>query len=188
MRAVFLDRDGVLNANVLNPATQAWESPHRVEAFRLHEGVIEALHRLQAAGYLLVVVSNQPSYAKGKTSLENIQAIAARLESEMTQADVKIARYCYCLHYPQGIVPEYSFKCECRKPSPYFLIEAAKDFDIDLSQSWMIGDRETDIECGKAAGTRTIFIKPDHPHAAQKTGADFTADHLAQGVDIILSA
>ncbi|MDR3425658.1 MAG: HAD-IIIA family hydrolase [Alphaproteobacteria bacterium] len=187
-RAVFLDRDGVLNANVLNPATGCWESPHHPDDFRLHAGVLEALCRLQGAGYVLVVVSNQPSYAKGKTSLENIRAVAAKLEQAMTQEGIVIARYCYCLHHPRGIVPEYAIQCSCRKPSPYFLLEAARDFDLDPAESWMVGDRASDVACGLAAGVKTILVRPDHPDAdVGAISPDFVADNLADAAEIILS-
>ena len=186
-RAVFLDRDGVLNANVLNPATGEWESPHHPDNFRLHTGVPAALRQLQAAEYKLIIVSNQPSYAKGKTSLENIRAIAAKLEEAVMREGVTIDRAYYCLHHPQGVVPEYSFVCQCRKPSPYFLREAARDFGIDLENSWMVGDRATDVFCGQTAGTRTILIRPDHPDAAaEECAPDFVADNLSGAAEIIL--
>ena len=186
-RAVFLDRDGVLNANVLNPATGQWESPHHPKDFQLYPWVPDALRRLQQSGYVLFVVSNQPSYAKGKTSLENIQAVADCLKAEMDQHGIAITAYYYCLHHPEGKMPDYSFRCSCRKPEPYFLHKAATDYSLDLNASWMIGDRATDIQCGQRAGTQTILIKPDHAlNRPVDAVPDYVADTLQQAVDLIL--
>ena len=158
-RAVFLDRDGVLSALVLNPQTGEHESPHVPANLRIMPGAAAAAQRLQEAGYLLFVVSNQPSYAKGKATLENIQAIAAQFDSLLRAEGVALTRAYYCYHHPQGIVPEYSYACLCRKPKPQFLFDARDEFALDLRRSWMIGDRETDVECGRRAGCRTILIK-----------------------------
>lgn len=156
--AVFLDRDGVINRNVINPLTGVEEAPLRASDFALLPGVSLALCRLQTLGFPLILVSNQPNYAKGKASLEELAAIHARLEWELAKMQVVFAAFYYCLHHPLGIMDGYSGPCVCRKPSPYFLHLAAERFQIDLSRSWMIGDRSTDIQCGQAAGARTIFI------------------------------
>jgi len=188
-KAVFLDRDGVLNPNVLNPVTGLMESPHKPEEFELSPTVAENLVRLQKAGYLLFVVSNQPSYAKGKTSLENLNAIAAKFEQSMKDAGVKFSGIYYCLHHPEGVVKDYSGPCSCRKPSPFFLLKAAKDFNLDLANSWMIGDRPTDIQCGQAVHTKTIFMLTDTMEEGNKPiSADYVAMNLDQVVYIILSA
>jgi D-glycero-D-manno-heptose 1,7-bisphosphate phosphatase len=157
-RAVFLDRDGVINRNVLNPATGEFEAPFAVEDFALVPGVPQALRRLQAAGFLLFLVSNQPNYAKGKSSRAQIDAIDAELRRQLKAMRVEFAAFYYCLHHPHGVIEGYSGSCACRKPSPYFLFLASRRFGIDLERSWMVGDRETDILCGRLAGARTILI------------------------------
>jgi D-glycero-D-manno-heptose 1,7-bisphosphate phosphatase len=179
-RAVFLDRDGVLNRNVLNTVTGAFESPHRAEDFELLPGVLDALALLRESGYRLILVSNQPSYAKGKTTLAAIKAIHRRLEDSLADAGISLDAFYYCLHHPDGIIREYSGRCECRKPSPYFLLQAKTQFDLDLAKSWMIGDRETDVLCGRAAGVRTIRVAADHPvpEPSPPTVADRTARDL----------
>jgi D-glycero-D-manno-heptose 1,7-bisphosphate phosphatase len=189
-RAVFLDRDGVLNRNVLNPLTVAYESPHRAEDFELLPGVLEGLALLQETGYRLILVSNQPSYAKGKTSLAAIQAIHQRLAYALDGAGILFDAFCYCLHHPDGIVPEFSGRCECRKPSPYFLLQAKVRFDLDLANSWMIGDRETDVVCGLAAGVRTMRVAADHPvpGSSQSTAAEKTARDLADAASWLATA
>jgi D-glycero-D-manno-heptose 1,7-bisphosphate phosphatase len=185
--AVFLDRDGVINELILNPNTREYEPPHSPEDLVLVPGAIPALRELQDAGFVLFLVSNQPDYAKGKTTLELIQKVHEKLDQILTTGGVRFQNYYYCYHHPNGIVPEYSFACECRKPKPYFLLKAAREYGIDLAHSWMIGDRDTDIECGKSAGTRTILIKNSHSSGYRGLSKpDFITVNLKDGVRIIL--
>jgi D-glycero-D-manno-heptose 1,7-bisphosphate phosphatase len=187
--AIFLDRDGVLNRNVLNPSTGEYESPGRPEDFRLAQDVMPALSALQSAGFRLFLVSNQPNYAKGKSTLEELQAVHERLLGELRRAQIQFSAFYYCFHHPRGINPEYSGSCECRKPSPYFLLKARDEFAISLTHSWMVGDRVTDIECGVSAGVRTIRVEEDHPavRPAGEMQADFEAKNLTDAVRLILA-
>jgi D-glycero-D-manno-heptose 1,7-bisphosphate phosphatase len=186
--AVFLDRDGVLNRNVFDPSTGSYGAPILAEQFELVPGVIPALSALKNAGLLLILVSNQPNYAKGKSSLADLAAIHQRLESELTKAGISFAASYYCYQHPQGVVPGYSGNCECRKPSPFFLLKARDEFALSLEASWMVGDRVTDIECGRAAGVRTIRVAEDHPakRDPEEEQADFEAADLAEAATIIL--
>lgn len=178
-RAVFLDRDGVINRNVLNPATGNYEAPLTAAEFALIPGVPAALRQLQDAGFLLFLVSNQPNYAKGKANLEELEAIDAELRRELAAMGVEFAAVYYCLHHPDGVVAGYSGACICRKPSPYFLLKAIREFELDAAESWMMGDRMTDVLCGRAAGVRTIFIDPKSGAcsgvAANRTAVDLAA-------------
>jgi D-glycero-D-manno-heptose 1,7-bisphosphate phosphatase len=186
MKAIFLDRDGVLNELVLNPATGEYEPPHFPEDLILFPHVIESLRVLQSADFKLFLVSNQPDYAKGKTTLEIIHAVHERLDHTLKMDGIHIREYYYCYHHPNGIVPEYSCVCECRKPKPYFLLKAAREYNIDLVQSWMIGDRDSDIDCGKAAGVKTILV--EDPRSMMHRGSskpEFTAANLKDAVTII---
>lgn len=159
--AVFLDRDGVINRNVFNPATGSHEAPLTAADFVLVPGATQALHQLQAAGFLLFIVSNQPNYAKGKSTLKDLAAIDTRMRRELTSSGITLSAIYYCLHHPNGIIPEYTGPCACRKPSPYFLLCAIRQFHLAPGRSWMIGDRETDILCGHAAGVRTILVSAE---------------------------
>lgn len=185
--AIFFDRDGVINENVLNPHTGEFESPHVPDDLRLAEGVLPGLRRLIDHGFPLFLVSNQPSYAKGKTSLENIFEIHRRLDVQLKEAGVLFQRYFYCYHHPQGHVPGYSGPCACRKPSPFFLFEAQRDHGLDLTRSWMVGDRSTDIECGQRAGCRTLFVLPPYatnpPIAVHPTAV---VQNVSEAVEFIL--
>jgi D-glycero-D-manno-heptose 1,7-bisphosphate phosphatase len=177
-RAVFLDRDGVLSELVWNPATGERESPHTLSDLRLCDGAIAALRRLQRSCDLFIV-SNQPSYAKGKAGLQTLQAIARAVEEQFRQAGVVFRDAYYCFHHPRGIVPAYTGVCACRKPSPYFLIRAADQYGIDLRRSWMVGDRESDVEAGRGAGCQTILISAP---GARSGEAPSRADHVVDGI------
>lgn len=183
--AVFLDRDGVLNALVLNPATGKMESPLTPGDLRLLDGVVPALQKLQAAGYPLILVSNQPNYALGKTSLATLNAIHERLIAELACAGVRFTRVCYCLHHPRGITPGYFGPCLCRKPSPWFLLQARDDFGLSLAESWMIGDQPADMLCAKAAGVRSIGI--GHEAGGGKARSDYRVPSLFAAAEIILA-
>ncbi|MFM9106118.1 MAG: D-glycero-alpha-D-manno-heptose-1,7-bisphosphate 7-phosphatase [Chloroflexota bacterium] len=189
MKAVFLDRDGVLNDLALNPATGAWESPHAIDEIRIAAGAPAALADLASAGFALFIVSNQPSYAKGKISLDALREIATHIEDRFRSEGIAFTETFYCLHHPAGIVPEVSGPCACRKPSPWFLLAAADRHDIDLAASWMVGDRDTDIACGSSAGCRTILIA--NPRSAAHQGTDeptSTAASIGDAARIILTA
>ena len=177
-RAVFLDRDGVLNRNVWNPETSAYESPLTPEQFELLPKVIPALRLLQDCGYLLFVVSNQPNHAKGKASKDTLDGIHRKLETALSEAGISITAYYYCFHHP-----EFTVQCICRKPSPHFLFKARDSYKVDLRRSWMIGDRATDIECGLAAGTKTIRISES---TASSAGENISATDLWSAVKLIV--
>ncbi len=187
-RAVFLDRDGVINRNVLNPATGEYESPLTADDFEFVPGAFGAMRSLRAAGFFLFLVSNQPNYAKGKSSLETLGAIHEKLLAGLASAGIEFAAFYYCLHHPHGSVAGYSGACECRKPSPHFLLRAQAEFDVDLDRSWMIGDRQTDVECGKAAGTKTILIRACETAAETGAQPDGIAPNLSSAVRLILAA
>lgn len=187
--AVFLDRDGVLNALVVNPANGKMESPLTPDDVHLLDGVLPSLFRLQEAGYSLLLVSNQPNYALGKSTLDTLAAIHNRVVKEFIDAGIRFARFSYCLHHPKGVVAGYSGLCVCRKPSPWFLLRARDDFGYSLPNSWMIGDQPTDTQCGKAAGVRTIRIDSGAVFAGYNgaPAADYLVWQLPEAVEIILS-
>jgi D-glycero-D-manno-heptose 1,7-bisphosphate phosphatase len=186
-KAIFFDRDGVINKLVFNPETNEYESPHEVKDLELMQNVLEPIKMLYDSGYHLFVISNQPSYAKGKTTLENIKEIHLRLQNMIGDHGIIITEYYYCYHHPHGIVPEYSGECECRKPKPFFINKAKDDYDLDLSQSWMIGDQDSDIECGRAAGVKTIMIRNEHSRKKRGSSSpDYSVDNLSESINLIL--
>ncbi len=187
-KAVFLDRDGVINYPVFNSRTNEYEAPHKKEDLKLFPEVIEALKSLLEMSYRLFLVSNQPDYAKGKTSMENLYEVHKRLKELFEKNNISFTEYYYCYHHPQGIITEYSFKCQCRKPGNLFLKQAESKYGLNMSNSWMVGDRDADINCGQSAGVKTILIK--QPYSDGKTGQsnpEFSANSLKDAVEIIKS-
>jgi D-glycero-D-manno-heptose 1,7-bisphosphate phosphatase len=189
--AVFLDRDGVLNRTIFNPATGRMESPLTPEDLCLIDGVIPALRDLERAEYPLILVSNQPNFALGKSNYRIHWEIQHKLVSLLTAEGIHFTRFAYCLHHPKGRTPGYSYPCTCRKPSPGLLLQAREDFGLTLPDSWMIGDQPTDTQCGRAAGTRTIRIAPAGSVAGAPLQnldpcADYFARNLAEAAAILL--
>jgi D-glycero-D-manno-heptose 1,7-bisphosphate phosphatase len=178
-KAVFLDRDGVINPPVFNPVTLEYESPHYPEDYSVYPMVLKALKMLNDKRYHLFIISNQPSYAKGKTSLENIQAIERLLAEYLSENGISVEKHYYCYHHPDGIVAEYSGQCKCRKPGTFFLEEAIEQFNLNAEECWFIGDRDTDVACGKAMRMRTIQVK--NKHGGDKAGKE-TPDVYASDI------
>jgi D-glycero-D-manno-heptose 1,7-bisphosphate phosphatase len=182
--AVFLDRDGVLNELVVDPVSGEPESPLAVEQVRLEPGAAQAAARLGGEGYLLVCVSNQPAAAKGKVSVARLLAVHARVTDLLAHEGVTLAASRICLHHEHGVVPGLGGPCDCRKPAPGMLLDAAAALGLDLSGSWMVGDTDADITAGRAAGCRTLLIRnPASVHKRlQAIEADLVADSLADAM------
>jgi D-glycero-D-manno-heptose 1,7-bisphosphate phosphatase len=169
--AVFLDRDGVLNRAEVRDGTP--RAPETVDELEILPGVPEALARLRAAGYALVVVTNQPDVARGKVTRESVEAIHRRMAETLP-----LDAFYVCYH-------DDADRCACRKPRPGMLVEAANARGLDLAKSFMVGDRWRDIEAGVAAGCRTIFV--DHGYVERRPDRfDFRADSLASAAEWIL--
>ncbi len=179
-RAVFLDRDGVLNDPVLDPVDGRPESPLRAVDVTLAEGALAGCRSLAEAGYLLIVVSNQPAAAKGKASLADLEAVHRQVATLLAEAGITVADWRYCHHHPRATDPALRGPCYCRKPAPGMLLAAAAAHDIDLSASWMIGDSESDVEAGRAAGCRTVLI--EHPGSAHRRPGNVPLDAVARNL------
>ncbi len=153
-RAVFLDKDGTL----------VEDSPYNVDPdlIRPVEGVWKSLRLLHAAGYELVVVSNQSGVARGYFTEEALIPVEKWLKWIFGAAGASLAGFYYCPHHPDGKVSKYAYDCPCRKPKPGMLYQAAWDLNIDLAASWMVGDILNDVEAGNRAGCRTVLINNHH--------------------------
>lgn len=189
-RAVFLDRDGVLNQLAMNPNTGEYESPHSYDEVVMLPGAVAAAKKLQDAGFSIFVVSNQPSAAKGKLPLSDLKDVIAFIERKMTDGGVDILRGYYCHHHPEGIVEGLSGPCGCRKPAPGSLMAARDEFGVDLSASWMVGDQETDVQCGLNAGCKTVLVANplSSPRRPGKVSPTIHARDLPHGVELLLRA
>jgi D-glycero-D-manno-heptose 1,7-bisphosphate phosphatase len=151
---ILLDRDGVLNRLVVDPEQGTVDGPLHPSQVRMLPGVADALARLTRAGYGLAVVTNQPAWAKYKTTRENLDAVHRSVLAMATQRGAKILSSHLCLHRAED-------GCDCRKPKPGMLRDAfAQNPEYDPSQSWMVGDGLTDIQAGAAIGLRTAFLGP----------------------------
>jgi D-glycero-D-manno-heptose 1,7-bisphosphate phosphatase len=181
-KAVFLDRDGVINPLVYNPYTGEYESPHHLEDYSVYTWTLKSLRLLQDKGFYTIVISNQPDYAKGKASMDDIQAIEKLLRDfieENSCGKVLVDDYYYCYHHPKGIVPEYTQACRCRKPGTLFVEQAIKKYNLDVKQCFFIGDRDSDIQCGRAMGIFTIKVNNIHKQKeAESIKADLTVNNL----------
>jgi D-glycero-D-manno-heptose 1,7-bisphosphate phosphatase len=179
--AAFLDRDGVINELVEDPESGQPESPLRVEDVALIPGATAGLRRLAAAGLLLVGVSNQPAAAKGKVSLEQLMAVQRRVVQLVEEEGARFDGFHICWHHPQGTIAELSGGCDCRKPAPGMLLDAASQLGIDLGRSWMIGDTDSDVFAGQSAGCRTVLI--EHRASVHKRTGAARSDAVAATLD-----
>jgi len=159
---------------VADPRTGRPESPLSADEVRIIPGVAAALRGLAGAGWRLVGVSNQPSAAKGLIPLDEVHAIQARVLELLAVDGVRFDDFRICLHHPDGVVPELTRQCDCRKPAPGMLLAAADELDIDLARSWMVGDTDGDMQAGRSAGCRTILV--EHPPSAHKRTAELHPD------------
>lgn len=172
-KAIFLDRDGTINKYV--------GFLRNIDQFELLDGVAEAIKMINASGYLAIVVTNQPVIARGEVTFEELNEIHNKMETLLGEHGAYLDGIYYCPHHPhrgyEGEVKELKIECDCRKPKPGMLIQASKDFNIDLEQSWMIGDGENDIFAGKNAGCKTALIGTD------EFNQDVTVSSLKEFVD-----
>lgn len=165
-KAVFLDRDGTINEYV-GFLTD-------VNDFRLLEDSAQAIREVNKSGYLAIVVTNQPVVARGGVTFEELDEIHAKMETLLGEQGAYVDAVYYCPHHPDkgfaGEVPELKIECECRKPKPGLLLRAARDFNIDLESSWMVGDSERDALAGKQAGCRTVLLQGSLLDAVRRMG------------------
>jgi len=157
-RAIFLDRDGVINEIVYFPELGVLDSPLSPKQFRLLPGVAEAIKVFNQLGLKVVVVSNQPSIAKEKMTEEAFRKVRSKMKRELEKRGAHIDAEYYCFHHPLARDARYRANCDCRKPKPGLLLRAAKDLGLDLSRCYMIGDSLTDVKAGRAVGCRSILI------------------------------
>lgn len=176
-KAVFLDKDGTIVHDV----------PYNIDPSKIEftPGCAEALLRLHEAGHHLIVISNQPGVAKGLFSLKELQSAERFLARRLASLGIPIKAFYYCPHHPEGVAA-----CGCRKPAPGLIEQAAREHDLDLAYSWMIGDILNDIEAGRRAGCRTILINNGNETEWVRSSfrtPDYTVSGLLEAADIICS-
>ena len=173
-KAVFLDRDGVINKYV--------GFLRNIDDFELLDGVSKAIRKINESGYLAIVVTNQPVIARGEVSFAELTEIHNKMETLLGEDGAYLDAIYFCPHHPDkgfdGEIPELKFDCDCRKPKPGMLIKAAREFNIDLTKSWMVGDSDSDIMAGKNAGCSTVLIG--------ESDENMCASNLLEAVDYII--
>ena len=174
-RGVFLDRDGVLNRPVVRDGLPF--PPATVEEFELYPGTAEACAELKAAGFILIVASNQPDVGRGTQSREVVAAMHAKLRAALPALDA--IEVCYHGGASHGE------PCDCRKPKPGMLLRAAARWNVDLKRSFLVGDRWRDVDCAHAAGCRAVFIDRGYREALRQK-PEFTVATLGEAVATIL--
>lgn len=173
-RAIFMDRDGTINkyAGFIS----------KIDDFELIEGAADAIKKINESGYLAIVVTNQPVIARGEVSLEELQEIHNKMETLLGQKGAYLDDIFFCPHHPdkgfKGERPEYKIICDCRKPKPGMLLRASEKYNIDLSQSWMIGDSENDMKSGLNAGCNVALIGDSNVYQSYKSLIECVDDIL----------
>ena len=154
-KAIFLDRDGTINRHV--------GFLRNIYEMDLLPGSAEAIRKINQSGYLAILVTNQPVIARGEVTVGQLREIHNKLETLLGREGAYLDAIYYCPHHPdkgfEGEIPELKIDCDCRKPKPGMLLKAAEDYNIDLAASWMVGDSESDIKAGIAAGCKTALVE-----------------------------
>lgn len=178
-KAIFLDRDGTINKYV--------GFLKNIEDFELLPGVVDAIKAINESGYLAIVITNQPVIARGEVTFEELKQIHNKMETLLGNEGAYIDDILFCPHHPdkgfKGEVEELKFKCNCRKPSPNMIIKASEKFNIDIENSWMIGDSQIDILTGKNAGCKTVLIDNNE----KEFGEDMKAKDLNEAIKNIFN-
>jgi D-glycero-D-manno-heptose 1,7-bisphosphate phosphatase len=170
-KAIFLDRDGTINIerNYL----------YKSEDFVLIKGTIEAIRIFRTLGYKIIVITNQAGVARGYYSESDVEKLHNYIDDELKKEGTSVDAYYYCPHHLEGIVTKYAVECECRKPKTGMIEKAATDFNINLADSIIVGDKEIDVQTGKKAGIKySILVRSGHPVDESSTLADEVHDDL----------
>jgi D-glycero-D-manno-heptose 1,7-bisphosphate phosphatase len=188
-RAVFLDRDGVINELVYHQDTGIIDTPFTEAQLKLLPKAAQGLALINKLGFKAVLVSNQPGIAKGYYDLKTFEKVEKKLHKELKKKKAFLDASYYCFHHPKGD-GKYKRNCRCRKPKPGLLLEAAVDLDLDLKNSFMIGDSITDVQAGQEAGCKT-FLLGNHKCdlcrflSEKRVKPDFIVPNLLEAVKII---
>lgn len=182
-RAVFLDRDGTINVDK--------GFAYKMEDFEFIDGAIEAIRLLNESNFRVLVVSNQSGIGRGYFTEEDLQRLHRFISEELVKHGAWIDKFYYCPHHPEATIERYRAKCECRKPRSGLLEQAIEDFDIDVYQSFLVGDSLRDIEAGRAVGYKTILVGTTAKHfewteVDSKTTPTWLVNDLRAAVDQVL--
>lgn len=177
-KAIFLDRDGVINRDKGHV--------HKIEDCEFFPDTFKALQKAPE-NFKLIVITNQAGIAKGYYTEKILHKFTAWMLDKFKKNDIKIDKVYYCPHHPDGVVEKYTINCDCRKPAPGMLKQAAKEFDLNLRECWLIGDNTSDVKSGQNAGCTTILIKTGRTSKDQvlETAPDYEVETLSEAIEII---
>ncbi len=189
-KAIFLDRDGVINNMVYHAEFGIVDSPANPDEFEMKPGVAEAVQQINRMGFLAVVVSNQPGVAKGKMTKTLLKATMEKMKDLLRKDDAYLDGVYFCMHHPNAKLKEYRIICDCRKPKPGLLFQAAADLDINLEGSYFVGDGITDVIAGKEAGCRTILVNSRKCYLCDELSRlevepDYMAENLKDAIQAV---
>lgn len=157
-KAIFLDRDGIINELVYFPQAGIVDTPVNTNQVKLVFGIDELIRKAGKLGYLVIVISSQPAIGLNKISQKQFDLVDEKIRNLLLNKNLGLNAFYYCFHHPFAKLEKYKKICDCRKPKITLFKKAAKEFNIDLSQSWMVGDGVDDIKAGKGAGCKTILL------------------------------
>ncbi|MFW6121006.1 MAG: D-glycero-alpha-D-manno-heptose-1,7-bisphosphate 7-phosphatase [Petrotogales bacterium] len=186
-KAVFLDRDGVINELYYDDNQGVIDSPFHPRQFQLFPKTGEAINMFHNLGYQVIIISNQPGIAKKHFTEETFRKIREKMHDELKKQDAFVDAEYYCLHHPESKLEKYKKICDCRKPKPGMINQASQERNIAIPHSWMIGDSVVDIEAGGTAGCKTIFVgkKKGYIWEEMKIEPDYVVPNLFQASLVI---
>ncbi len=189
-KALFLDRDGVINQMVAYPGDEPYDSPKRTQDVTLVPGIIDIIRWANDRRIPVIEITNQPGVAKGKMNQSDAVAIETQVHQLLSKHHVHTTKPYICPHHPHGVIPELTQDCQCRKPKPGLLLQAATEMKVNLSTSIFLGDSSSDVQAGVSAGCHTIiFIHqnniPQKLETAKNAPADYKIDSLLDVIPIL---
>ena len=185
IKAVFFDRDGVLNQEIYRKKLKKWSAPHNHKEVKINKSTLKTLKILKTRGFLLFVISNQPDYAIGMTSLKNLKEVHKKINKIFKSHLIIINNFYYSYKHPESLKKNHGPPCFDRKPNPYFINKAKKKYKLDLNNTWIIGDRQTDMECGLRAKIQTIGLANNRYKFNKKKKPHFIVKNISNILDII---
>jgi len=190
VKAVLLDRDGIINELMYFPEQGTVDSPFLVDQVKLTPFAVSSINRFHELGFRVFVISNQPGMAKGHFDEATFDSISRRMRKLLKEGDAYVDGEYYCFHHPQGSLEKYRMVCDCRKPLPGLILKAARENNFSLPDTFMIGDGIVDVKAGRAAGCRTILVASVNGFllkllADQNAEPDFLVRTLHEAVKVV---
>ena len=190
VKAVLLDRDGIINELMYFPEQGTVDSPFLVDQMRLTPFAVSSINRFHELGFRVFVISNQPGMAKGHFDEATFDSISRRMRKLLKEGDAYVDGEYYCFHHPQGSLEKYRMVCDCRKPLPGLILKAARENNFSIPDTFMIGDGIVDVKAGRAAGCRTILVASVNGFllkllADQNAEPDFLVRTLHEAVKVV---